>query len=225
MPFIILPGLFADEYTTLTPIAVVDLRHLEYLRSRIPLIVELHREESDLAEVAIWNPMAVWYNFSPDEYVFCEHLDNNQPVIVDELPEEIRDLTPEDPLSDYPHRMSVDLKEVIFCGQHAGDVSFQCNIKDTSITIATPEIDLDKIDEIPRYCFKEAKQAEEDAPITIGTEGEYEEPVPGKTRDPQCEDPEYPETDWIEAVRDGHTRLGYWEWVDQLKDADSVESE
>jgi len=154
MPFMILPGHVADEYTTLTPIAVVDLRHLEYLRSRIPLIVELHGEGTDLAEVAIWNPMAVWYDFGAEEYVFWEHLNNNQPVIVGELPEEIRDLTPEDPLSDYPHQMSVDLKKVIFCGQHAGDVSFQCNIKGTSFTITTPEIDLGKIDEIPRVCLK-----------------------------------------------------------------------
>ncbi len=38
----------------------------------------------------------------------------------------------------------------------------------------------------------------------------------------QDEDAEFPESDWVGAVTNGDTRLGYWEWAYTQREAENT---
>jgi len=143
MPYLLLKTHVSDEYYDLTPIAIVNLDNLDLLKTyRDKGMQILEHGEPIPNYIKYFNPMAVFYDVDVFEYEFGDDLDNGSAILLDDLPEGMKSLTP-----DSNRYMPVDALMIEICMSNPNEMFWTAYLKNSDVRFETDSFDLTRLEE------------------------------------------------------------------------------
>ena len=143
MPYLLLKTHVSDEFYDLTPIAIVNLENLEFLRTYRDKGMQIQEHGEPIPNyITYFNHMAVFYDVDVFDHEFGDDLDNGSAILLDDLPEGMKSLAP-----DSNRYIPVDALMIEICMRNPNEMFWTAYLKNADIRFETDLFDLTRLDE------------------------------------------------------------------------------